>query len=121
MKYYTGEFDIEWAQDVVYHGPHPWHTKRLSGFRDWLHRNRFDAQNPEYNYGYHPVGQVQLQSSFGTTDFRQVWPILSGYLDIYKIEAGNVCATYDYAWTDADYYQQQINLLTPGYDYSSSH
>ena len=121
LRYYSGEFDIEWAQDVLFNGSHPWHTKEMTGFRAWLHRNRFDAQNTEYNYGYHPVGQVDLQGSFGTDDFREVWPILSKYLDIYKIQAGDISATYDYTWSDPDYYQQQINMMKPGYDYSSSH
>ena len=121
LRFYSGEFDIEWAQDVIFNGPHPWHTKEMTGFRAWLHRNRFDAQNTEYNYGYHPVGQVDLQGSFGTTNFREVWPILSKYLDIYKITAGDISATYDYTWSDPDYYQQQIDMMKPGYDYSSSH
>lgn len=119
LRFYSGEFDIEWAQDVVYNGPHPWHTKELAGFRDWLGRNGFDANDTEYNYGYHPIGQVNLQASFGTTNFREVWPILSKYLDISKITAGDVSAIYDYTWTDADYYTQQIERLKPGYDYSS--
>ena len=120
LRFYSGEFDIEWAQDVIFNGPHPWHTKEMTGFRAWLHRNRFDAQNTEYNYGYHPVGQVDLQGSFGTTNFREVWPILSKYLDIYKITAGDISATYDYTWSDPDYYQQQIDMMKPGYDHSSS-
>ena len=119
LRYYSGEFDIEWAQDVVFNGPHPWHTREMKGFRDWLHRNRFNAQNTEYNYGYHPVAQVDLQTSFGTTDFREVWPILSKYLDILSIQAGDASAQYDYTWTDADYYQQQIERMRPGYDFSS--
>jgi len=121
LRYYSGEFDIEWAQDVIFNGPHPWHTNEMTGFREWLHRNRFDAQNSEYNHGYHPVAQVDLQGSFGTTDFKEIWPILSRYLDIYKITAGDVSATYNYTWSDPDYYQQQINMMKPGYDYSSSH
>lgn len=119
LKYYSGEFDVEWAQDVVYDGPHPWHTTEMVGYRAWLERNGFDLNDTQYNYGYHPIGQVELRSSFGTADFRQVWPILSQYLDIYQISAGDVTATYDYAWTDPDYYTQQINMLKPGYDYSS--
>ena len=119
LRYYSGEFDIEWAQDVCFNGAHPWHTKNMMVFREWLHRNRFDAQNTEYNYGYHPVGQVNLQSSFGTTNFREICPILSKYLDILSIEAGDARAVYDYTWTDADYYTQQIERLKPGYDFSS--
>jgi hypothetical protein len=124
LRYYSGEFDIEWAQDVCYNGPHPWYTKEMSGFRGWLERNGFDAEDPQYNYGYHPVGQVDLQASFGTTDYREVWPKLSTHLDIYSIQcddgSGNVLrSVYPYNWTDKDYYDQQIERLKPGYDYSS--
>ena len=70
------------------------------------------------------MGQVELAKSFGTTDYTKIWPVLSKYLDIYSITAGElrsgpITAVYDYAWTDADYYQQQIEMLKPGYDYSS--
>lgn len=119
LRYYSGEFDIEWAQDVIYNGPHPWHTKEMQGFRDWLGRNGFNVNDAQYNYGYHPVGQVDLLGSFGAADFREVWPVLSKYLDIYRIEAGDASCTYDYTWTDPDYYEQQIRRLKPGYDYSS--
>lgn len=124
LRYYSGEFDIEWAQGVYYGGQHPWHTIEMSGFRTWLTRNGFDVHDSQYNYGYHPVGQVDLQKSFGTTDHIKVWPILSKYLDIYSIEcddgSGNVlCSVYPYTWTDPDYYKQQIEKLKPGYDFSS--
>ena len=120
LRYYSGEFDIEWAQDVCFNGPHPWHTRELTGFREWLDRNGYDLNNTEYNYGYHPVGQVNLRVSFGTNNFLEVWPRISKYLDIYCIEAGDVYAVYDYTWSDPDYYEQQIERLKPGYDYSSS-
>ena len=119
LKYYSGEFDVEWAQDIVYDGPHPWHTREMVGYRAWLERNGFDLNDAQYNYGYHPIGQVKLLESFGTTDAQAIWPMLSQHLDIYRISAGGVTATYDYAWTDADYQQQQIDRLKPGYDYSS--
>lgn len=119
LRYYSGEFDIEWAQDVVYGGPHPWHTREIDLFRSWLEQNRFDLVDRNYNFGYHSVGQVDLTESFGTTNYREVWPILSRHLDIYSIQAGNAKSVYDYNWTDVDYYQQQIERLKPGYDYSS--
>jgi hypothetical protein len=119
LRYYSGEFDIEWGQDVCFDGVHPWHTREMTQFREWLHRNGFDCENTDYNYGYHAVGQVNLQSSFGTRHFRKVWPILSNYLDIFSIEAGNTRAEYDYTWTDPNYYQQQIERMRPGYDFSS--
>ena len=119
LRYYSGEFDIEWAQDVINNGPHPWYTKEMAGFRAWLEKNNFSPDDPQYNFGYHPVGQVAMKESFGTSDFQQVWPILSKYLDIYSISAGDAIAVYDYTWTDPNYYQQQIERLKPGYDYSS--
>jgi len=120
LRYYSGEFDIEWAQDVCFNGRRAWHTKEVSAFKEWLVRNNFSLADPQYNFGYHPVGQVALQESFGTTNCQEVWPILSKYLDIYSISASDATAIYDYTWTDADYYQQQIERLKPGYDYSSS-
>ena len=35
------------------------------------------------------------------------------------ITAGAATATFDYTWSDPDYYEQQINRMIPGYDYSS--
>lgn len=124
LRYYSGEFDIEWAQDVVYGGPHPWHTREIDGYREWIVRNNFDLLDRQFNYGYHPVGQVDLQKSFGTSDFKLIWPILTQYLDIVQITcsdgSGNdIRSVYPYTWTDSDYYQQQIERLKPGYDYSS--
>lgn len=121
LRYYSGEFDIEWAQDIVYNGPHPWYTNDMAGFKPWLERNGFDPNDPQYNFGYHPVGQVNLEKSFGTTNFNEIWNQLSTHLDIFQIETSSgKSAKYSYAWTDTDYYIQQIERLKPGYDYSSS-
>jgi hypothetical protein len=124
LRFYSGEFDIEWAQDVVYDGPHPWHTREMAGFREWLGRNGFDLDNTEYNFGYHPIGQVDLAHSFGTTDYTKVWETLSTHLDILSIQTDDGCggilrSVYPYNYTDEDYNQQQIERLKPGYDYSS--
>ena len=119
LRYYSGEFDIEWAQSVTYNGNHPWHTHEMQEFKAWLERNGFQLDDTQYNYGYHPVGQVDLQESFGSEDFRVIWPILSRYLDICSISASDASAVYNYNWTDGDYYEQQIERLKPGYEYSS--
>ena len=50
---------------------------------------------------------------------KQIWNIMSRYLDIYSIEVDGVTATYDYCWSDIDYKQQQIARLKPGYDYQN--
>ena len=120
LRYYSGEFDIEWARDITYGGPYPWHTQRMDGFEDWLVKQGFDLDDVEYNYGYHSVGQVDLQGSFGTTDPYKIWDTLGSHLDIYSIETADATAVFDYCWSDNDYRQQQINFMRPGYDYSSS-
>lgn len=119
LRFYSGEFDIEWGRDICYGGEHTWHNKRMSDFRQWLYNNNFNPEDPNYNYGYHEVGNVLLKESFGTEEPEQIWNILGGHLDIYKIITDEVECTYDYTWTDSDYYEQQINKLKPGYDYSS--
>lgn len=115
LRFYSGEFDIEWSRDVTYQGNYPWHKDRMDRFAEWLTRNGFDHQNTEYNYGYHEVGKVE-----NLTDPETTWQSLSEHLDIFKIEAGNASAEFDYTWSDKDYYNQQIARLKPGYDYSSS-
>jgi hypothetical protein len=46
--------------------------------------------------------------------------MLSDHLDIYKIQIDNqIMNTYEYCWSDAGYKQQQIDMMRPGYDYSS--
>lgn len=120
LKYYSGEFDIEWGNDVVYGGNREWHNKEQDQFRQWLTANGHDPTNTKLSLGYLPIGQVLLQESFGTTDHQAIWDILSSHLDIYKIEVGGVTGTFDYCWTDSDYKQRQINMMRPGYDYKGS-
>lgn len=117
LQYYSGEFDIEWGNDVVYGQCHPWHDAEQQAFRQWLIKSGFDPQDPELSLGYLRLGQVQLVESFGTDNSQSIWDILGQHLDIYRIEAGDVSQTFDYCWTDLDYQQQQIDRLQPGYQY----
>ena len=120
LRFYSGEFDVEWGRDVVMNGADcPWHTKQMNGFYAWLKTNNKDCNDPNLGLGYLPMGQINLRTSFGTTHPETIWQILSNHLDIYKIEIGNVSRTYDFCWTDLDYKQLQINMMKPGYDYSS--
>lgn len=119
LQYYSGEFDIEWANDVVYSDRMPWHKQQVDGFHAWLIKNGRDPADPNLSLGYLPIGQVDLQASFGGTDSDTVWDALSGHLDIYRIEVHGVSNTFDYCWTDSTYKQMQIDMMKPGYDYSS--
>jgi hypothetical protein len=120
LKYYSGEFDVEWGNDVTLLGDNnPWHTREQIEFRKWLIANNRDPADPSLSLGYLPIGQVELTKSFGTADYQQIWNILGRHLDIYRIEVDGVSATFDYCWSDATYKQQQIDMMKPGYDYSS--
>ena len=119
LRYYSGEFDIEWSRDITYSGDYPWHKKRMDGFEEWLQREGYDLNDTQFNYGYHEVGQVDMLASFGTDVPEEVWEILGNHLNIVRIETNQASCDYPYSWADADYYEQQIELLKPGYDYSS--
>jgi hypothetical protein len=119
LRYYSGEFDIEWANDVVYSDRMPWHKEQVDQFNQWLIHNSRDPQDPNLSLGYLPLGQVDLQGSFGGTDSDTVWNALRNHLDIYRIEVDGVSNTFDYCWTDSTYKQMQIDMMRPGYDYSS--
>jgi hypothetical protein len=119
LQYYSGEFDIEWGRSVTFNSDCPWHDDEQKLFRKWLQQNKLDPQDPKLSLGYLPIGQVDLLGSFGTEKASEIWPILGQYLDIYRIEVDGVSQVYDYCWTDADYQQQQIQQLQPGYDYQT--
>jgi hypothetical protein len=110
LKYYSGEFDIEWARDITYKNS-SWHREHVDGFYAWLERNGIDYTNPNLGLGYLPIAQVDLNGSFGTTDIQSIWKILNEHLDIYQISVDDTTATYDYTWNDHDYHERQMNLL----------
>jgi hypothetical protein len=104
----AGDFDIEWARNP---GAYPWQQKKLAEFRDWLTANGFDPDDKGLTIGHPKVAQVNLLKSFGTTDYEKIWAQLAQHLDVYKIQVGNISATYNYNWSDPDYAEQQIKEL----------
>jgi hypothetical protein len=117
LKFYSGEFDIEWGRDINEQN-HPWHSKEQQQFREWLTRNGMDYNDPKLSLGYIKIGQVNLEKSFGTVDFAEILKKLSAHLDIYQIHADGVTGTFDYVWNNDNYKQMQIDFLRPGYDWS---
>jgi hypothetical protein len=105
----AGDFDIEWARDP---GAFFWQQKQLAEFREWLARNGFNPDDKSLTIGHPRVGQVDLVRSFGTTDYQSIWQQLSTVLDVHKIRTSSAEATYEYRWSDPDYAQQQIKVLT---------
>ena len=119
LKYYSGEFDVDWSKDVCRKDNHPWHEEEQNKFTEWLIANDLEPTDIKLSLGYLPIGQVDLMRSFGTIDIKKIWNTISAHLDIYKITIGDISNTFDYCWSDANYKQQQIAMMKPGYDHSS--
>jgi len=119
LKYYSGEFDIEWGKNTEYGGNIPQFDQRIDDFKKWLVENKKDPDDVNLSLGYLHLGQVNLAQSFGTNSEVVIHQQLSNHLDIYQIEVDGVACTYNYCWTDTDYKQKQIDMMKPGYDYSS--
>ena len=120
LQYYSGEFDIEWGNDIVYGSGQPWHDHEQDCFKQWLIDNNFDPTDNSLCLGYLPIGYVDINASFGTDHKQTIWDMLSTHLDIYKISIGDDYCKYEYCWADKDHKKMQIDMLKPGYEYSSS-
>lgn len=122
LKYFSGEFDVEWGLDVVSGegSRHFWHVEQQKLFKEWLIKNNLDPNDESLSLGYLPIGKIDLEKSFATLDHFKIWDILSSHLDIYSIRVEDTIAYYDYCWTDNNYKKMQIDMMKPGYDYSSS-
>lgn len=105
----AGDFDIEWANNP---GAYSFMQQRLAEFRRWLRINDFDPDDPQLTLGHPKVAQVNLQASFGTTDYHKIWATLARHMDVHKIKSSHVEATYEYRWSDSDYIQKQIEVLS---------
>jgi hypothetical protein len=114
LQYYSGEFDVEWGQNVCY-GKQSWHTRKIDEFNAWLKREGYDPEDPKLSLGYLELGHVDLERSFGTHDMFKIWEMMSRRLDIYSLTVGDDTAVYDYSWADPDYEERQIRYLMPGY------
>jgi hypothetical protein len=104
----SGDFDIEWGNDP---SQYIWQQRRLDDFRKWLRTNGFDPDDKKLTIGHPPVGMIDLEESFGTNDYREIWYKLSQHLDVYEITIGCTVAVYDYHWSDCDFQKTQIEII----------
>ena len=118
LRYYSGEFDIEWGNDVCYGQSLDWHDREQDDFKIWLASNGLDTQDTKLSLGYLPLGRVDL-TAFSADDPVKVREVLGRYLDIYEISIGDTVMRYDYCWSDDNHRQQQIETMREGYDFSS--
>ena len=104
----AGDFDIEWGRDP---SKRDWQIRQLAEFRAWLERNGFEPTDSSLTIGHPQVGSVDLQRSFGTEDWNNIYSQLSQHQDVYKICTSTARATYEYHWSDPDYTEQQIRSM----------
>lgn len=105
----AGDFDIEWAIDP---GKYEWQQNLLNHFREWLIINGFDPEDKHLTIGHPQVAQVDLERSFGTENYSDIWKTLEQHLDVYAIRTSDADCVYEYHWSDADYPEQQIKILS---------
>jgi hypothetical protein len=96
LRYYSGEFDIEWGRDIVRGGANQWHDQEMDQYYQWLTDNGLNTSDPQLSLGYLPLAQVDLISSFGTGEPEAIWHLLSEYSNIIQIECQGATARYDY-------------------------
>jgi hypothetical protein len=104
----AGDFDIEWANNP---GAFHWQIRQLAEFREWLATNGFDPEDRSLTIGHPKIGQTDLQRSFGTEDYREIWAKLNTHLNVTSVETSTDQSTYPYNWTDSDYIQRQIAII----------
>lgn len=104
----AGDFDIEWANNP---GNHHWQKTRLAEFRQWLTDNGFDPEDPTLTIGHPQIGQVDINRTFGTDFYQDIWNMLSNYMDVRAVRTSTHCAEYNYHWNDQDFAKRQINCL----------
>jgi len=102
----SGDFDIEWGKNTH---DQPFMQTKLEDFRTWLTNNNFDPDDPLLTIGHPKIGQVDLEKSFGSTDFSKILKTLTQHLDVHSINTTDNFAEYDYTWKDSQ--KLQIPLL----------
>lgn len=104
----AGDFDIEWANNP---GTFHWQIENLKAFNKWLTVNGFDPNDKTLTIGHPKVGQVNLIRSFGTENYQSIWDKLNTRLNVLEVRTSTSQSRYEYAWSDADYMQQQLRNL----------
>ena len=103
----AGDFDIEWGKSTLCE---PFMKEKLKEFRTWLIANNFDPEDKSLTIGHPKIVQVDLDKSFGSTDFQEVLKKLTKSLDVYSIKTSDAYCEYDYTWHDSK--SLQVPLIT---------
>lgn len=86
LDYYSAMFDIHWGPEQDW---------APDTFWPWLEENGFDPNDKYLSLGFIPIGQVNLEGSFGTVDPKKILAIKGRYLHIHSIEFEGIKAVYE--------------------------
>tara|TARA_B110000858_G_C17778875_1_gene463673 strand:+ start:82 stop:1194 length:1113 start_codon:yes stop_codon:yes gene_type:complete len=118
QKFYSGEFDIEWA-DTITEDTYHFKKDEMNEYRAWLKVNNYEWDDPKLSLGYIKIGQVDLESSFQQTSFSKIYDIMKDNLNINRIEiTGNKLSENNFPYTleSKDWKLIQMEALREGYE-----
>jgi hypothetical protein len=107
----AGDFDIEWGRDP---GEFEWQKHKLQDFKHWLVNNGFDPEDKSLTIGHPQVAQVDLDRTFGTNNYNDIWKRLNTHLDVYSVETSDSRCVYQYHWSDSDFIKRQVDIISKG-------
>lgn len=118
QKYYSGEFDIEWGDNIT-EAKHDFKKREMKGFRAWLKENDYDWEDPKLALGYIKIGQVDLETSFQNRPFKLIYETMKDNLNIKNITIRGVGIhqnDFPYTLESDDWKQIQMEGLKRGYE-----
>lgn len=89
LRYYSGEFDINWGRDMTREN-NPFWKKWHEEFFAWIEKNGMDPTDPKLSLGQMPIAKVKIQESFGSTNLHTVWDTLSDHMFVKGIEINEI-------------------------------
>ena len=118
QKYYSGEFDIEWG-DTIKEATHDFKKQEMDGYRKWLQANKYDWEDPKLSLGYIKIGQIDIDASFESNKFSEIYQAMKDNLNIKNISiigGENYVNNFAYDLNSKDWKQIQLKGLTKGYE-----
>jgi hypothetical protein len=104
LEYYTGEFDIVWAEPST----RPIFAQEYNDYKQWLARAGVPWDPAAYSLGYLPLAECDFDASFGTRDRETVQQLLTDYADIYEIAiqypTHTVARVFPECWSDENWH-----------------
>lgn len=114
QKYYSGEFDVEWGQTIT-NSRNSFKKDEMDKFKSWLEDNNYDWQDPKLSLGYIKLGQIDLNKTFGNTNFLEIYNTMLDNLNINSIKTSIKCE-YPYTLDSENWKKIQMDNLREGYE-----